>query len=218
MRQARQLGLANFSLLVSHVLVPPAVEAILASPNCRVQAILAAGHVCTVMGHAEYEPLATRHHTPMVITGFEPVDLLDGIRRAVAQLERGAAEVENAYPRAVAADGNPAARALLAEVFEVCDRDWRGIGTIPASGWRLRDRLRGFDAETRFDHAIGPITATEPPECRAGEVLRGLITPAQCEMFGTVCTPRTPLGATMVSGEGTCAAYFAHRRVEVRHG
>jgi hydrogenase expression/formation protein HypD len=217
-RQAQQLGLANFSLLVSHVLVPPAVEAILAAPACRVQAILAAGHVCTVMGWREYQPLATRHHTPMVITGFEPVDLLDGIRRAIVQLERGVAEVENAYPRAVAEEGNPVARALLAEVFETCDREWRGIGTIPASGWRLRAHLRGFDAEGRFADDIGPITATEPPECRAGEVLRGIITPAECEMFGTVCTPRTPLGATMVSGEGTCAAYYAHRRVEVHHG
>ena len=216
-RQAQQLGLVNFSLLVSHVLVPPAVEAILAAPACRVQAILAAGHVCTVMGVGEYRPLATRHHTPIVVTGFEPLDLLDGIRRAVVQLEAGRAEVDNAYPRAVADEGNPAARALLAEVFETCDRDWRGIGMIPASGWRLRDGLRGFDAEERFAADIGPITAVEPPECRAGEVLRGLITPAECEMFGTVCTPRTPLGATMVSGEGTCAAYYAHRRVEVRH-
>lgn len=215
-RHAQQLGLTNFSLLVSHVLVPPAIEAILTAPVCRVQAFLAAGHVCTVMGYREYEPLAQRFGAPIVVTGFEPVDLLDGIRRAIRQLEAGEATVENAYPRAVTADGNRAARALLDETFEVCDRDWRGIGTIPASGWRLREHLGMFDAEQRHD--VGSITTVEPPECRSGEVLRGLITPVECPMFGTVCTPRTPLGATMVSGEGTCAAYYAHRRVEVRHG
>jgi len=215
-QQAQRLGLSNFSLLVSHVLVPPAIEAILTAPVCRVQAFLAAGHVCTVMGCGEYEPIVQNHHVPVVVTGFEPVDLLDGIRRAIVQLEAGRAEVENAYPRAVSSEGNPAARALLAEVFEVCDRDWRGIGTIPASGWRLREHLHAFDAALRFD--VGEINATESAACRSGEVLRGLITPVECEMFATTCTPRSPLGATMVSDEGTCAAYYAHRRVVVRRG
>lgn len=214
--QAQRLGLTNFSLLTAHVLVPPALEAVLAAPHCRVQAFLAAGHVCTVMGTGEYVPFVAQHYVPIVVTGFEALDLLDGIRRAVVQLEQGRAEVENAYPRAVAASGNPVARALLAEVFEVCDRDWRGIGMIPASGWKLRSHLRQFDAEVRFD--LSAVTASEPAECRAGDVLRGLITPVECAQFGTRCTPATPLGAPMVSGEGTCAAYHAHRRVEGRGG
>lgn len=210
-QQAARLGLTNFSVLVSHVLVPPAIAAILDAPDCRVQAFLAAGHVCTVMGYADYEPLVDRYRVPIVVTGFEPVDLLDGIRRVVVQLEAGRAEVENAYPRAVTRHGNAAARAAIEEVFEVCDRSWRGIGVIPASGWRLRDAYRAFDAEARFD--IGEITTTESPLCRAGDVLQGRITPAECPAFGRECTPSTPLGATMVSDEGTCAAYYAHRRV-----
>jgi hydrogenase expression/formation protein HypD len=214
--QARQQGIDNFSLIVSHVLVPPAIEAILQAPGCRVQAFLAAGHVCTVMGWHEYGTMAERYHVPMVITGFEPLDLLDGIRRAVQQLEAGAARVENAYARAVTEHGNAAARALLSRVFEVCDRRWRGIGTIPASGWRLSGDYRAFDAEERFD--VGSVEVEEPADCRSGEVLQGLITPLECEAFGTSCTPRSPLGATMVSDEGTCAAYYAHRRLQVGHG
>ncbi len=208
--QARRLGLSNFSLLVSHVLVPPAMEAILCSPKCRVQGFLAAGHVCTVMGLADYYPLAAKYNVPVVVTGFEPVDLLEGIRRVVVQLEEGRAEVDNAYRRVVSDEGNPAARALLARVFEVCDRAWRGIGLIPASGWRLTDEYRAFDAEARFD--VGHLTAIESPRCRSGEVLQGLIAPTECDAFGKDCTPRNPLGATMVSDEGTCAAYYAHRR------
>jgi hydrogenase expression/formation protein HypD len=214
--QARQLELDNFSMVVSHVLVPPAIDAILQAPDCRVQAFLAAGHVCTVMGWQEYGPLAERYRVPMVITGFEPLDLLDGVRRAVLQLEAGRAEVENAYPRAVTEHGNVAARELLSRVFEVCDRRWRGIGVIPASGWRLAEAYRAFDAEERFD--VGDVEVEEPAECRSGEVLQGRITPLECQAFGTTCTPRTPLGATMVSDEGTCAAYYAHRRLEVGRG
>ncbi len=211
--QARRLGLDNFSLLVSHVLVPPALEAILQAPTCRVQGFLAAGHVCAVMGVDQYRAVCDRYRVPIVITGFEPLDLLDGIRRAVLQLETGRAQVENAYTRVVRDEGNPVARALLARVFEVCDRTWRGIGLIPDSGWRLRPDFRAFDAEARFD--VGRIRAVESPLCHSGEVLQGLIAPTGCPAFGRECTPRTPLGATMVSDEGTCAAYFTHRRVAV---
>ncbi|MCB0954969.1 MAG: hydrogenase formation protein HypD [Ilumatobacteraceae bacterium] len=206
---ARRRGLTNFSVLVSQVLVPPAMEAVMASG--RVQGFLAAGHVCTVMGTEEYGPLAARHHVPVVVTGFEPLDVIDGIRRCVEQLEAGRAEVENAYPRAVRPEGNPVARQMLAEVFEVCDRQWRGIGMIPRSGWRLRDAYAAFDAERRFE--VGVLDPMEPTECRAGEVLQGLLTPDRCEWFGTRCTPRTPMGATMVSSEGACAAYYRYRRV-----
>jgi hydrogenase expression/formation protein HypD len=209
--QARHRGLTNFSMLVSHVLVPPAIEAILSSPGTRVDGFLAAGHVCSVMGTWQYEPLADRYHVPIVVTGFEPLDVLDGIRRCVLQLEEGRGEVENAYPRAVQAEGNQVAQAVLSEVFEVCDRSWRGIGMIPASGWRLTPEFAEFDAERRFD--VGDLTADEPSECRAGEVLQGMIKPDECEWFGTTCTPRTPMGATMVSSEGACAAYHQYRRV-----
>lgn len=209
--QARQLGLTNFSLLVSHVLVPPAIEAVLSSPTSRVNGFLAAGHVCSVMGTWQYGPLVSKYHAPIVITGFEPLDVLDGIRRCVLQLEAGRAEVENAYPRAVRAEGNPAAQEMLAKVFEVCDRQWRGIGMIPSSGWRLAEEFAEFDAERRFD--VGSIDVDEPAACRAGEVLQGLIKPDECECFGKECTPRTPMGATMVSSEGACAAYFQYRRV-----
>jgi hydrogenase expression/formation protein HypD len=209
--QAKKQGLTNFSLLVSHVLVPPAIAAIMESPTCRVQGFLAAGHVCSVMGTGEYPPLAERYRVPIVVTGFEPLDILEGLRRAVIQLESGRHEVDNAYARAVPAEGNPAARAMLADVFEVCDRAWRGIGVIPGSGWRLADKYRDFDAEHRFD--VGGITTTESAQCRAGEVLQGMIKPQECAAFGTACTPRTPLGATMVSSEGACAAYYLYRRL-----
>ncbi|MDE3187849.1 MAG: hydrogenase formation protein HypD [Acidobacteriota bacterium] len=207
---ARRRGLKNFSLLVSHVLVPPAIEAIMSSPGNHVQAFLAAGHVCSVMGYWEYPPLAEKYGIPIVVTGFEPLDLLDGIRRAVAQLEAGRNEVENAYERVVTFEGNRAAQKLLAEVFEVTDSAWRGIGVIPKSGWRLNAAYRNFDAEERFQ--ISGIHTEESLLCHSGDVLRGAIKPAQCPAFGKECTPRHPLGATMVSSEGACAAYFNYGR------
>ncbi|MEV5652642.1 hydrogenase formation protein HypD [Nocardia sp. NPDC052254] len=210
--QAQRLGITNFSLLVSHVLVPPAIAAIMESPDCRVQGFLAAGHVCSVMGTGEYPPLAQKYRVPMVVTGFEPLDILEGIRRTVTQLEHGAYEVENAYPRAVPAEGNPAAKAMLEDVFEVADRGWRGIGVIPRSGWRLSERYRDYDAEHRF--SVGDLHTAESSICRSGEVLQGLIKPNECAAFGTQCTPRNPLGATMVSSEGACAAYYLYRRLE----
>jgi hydrogenase expression/formation protein HypD len=209
--QAKQLGLRNFSMLVSHVLVPPAIAAIMESPDNRVQAFLAAGHVCSVMGTWEYEPLATRYHVPIVVTGFEPLDVLEGIRRTVLQLERGEARLDNAYARAVRPEGNVPARRMLADVFEVTDRTWRGIGIIPQSGWRLSARYRDFDAEVRF--AVQDIHTQESVLCHSGEVLRGVLKPNQCPAFGRECTPRTPLGATMVSSEGACAAYYQYRRM-----
>ncbi|AWE48794.1 hydrogenase formation protein HypD [Streptomyces nigra] len=209
--RARREGLGNFSLLVSHVRVPPAIEAIMTAPACRVQGFLAAGHVCSVMGTAEYPGLADRFGVPIVVTGFEPLDILEGIRRTVRQLELGEHRVENAYPRAVRDDGNPAAVRMIEEVFEVTDRNWRGIGPIPASGWRLSEAFRAYDAEHRFD--VAGIRTEEPAECRSGEVLQGLIKPTECAAFGTTCTPRTPLGATMVSSEGACAAYYLYRRM-----
>ncbi len=212
-RLAAQAGLDNFSVLVSQVLVPPAIEAIAASPGATVQGFLAAGHVCTVMGMAQYVPLVERFGMPIVVTGFEPLDVLEGIRRVVRQLEQGRAELDNAYPRAVSFAGNPAAQAAVAEVFEVCDRPWRGIGTIPSSGLRLAPAYARFDAEGRFD--VGDITTEESPRCRSGEVLQGRISPLECEAFGTACTPATPLGAPMVSAEGACAAYHRFRRLDV---
>ncbi len=208
--QAKREGLENFSMLVSHVLVPPAIEAILSSPSNQVQAFLAAGHVCTVMGSWQYGPLVEKYQVPIVVTGFEPLDLLEGIRRAVRQLEEGRAELENAYERAVTAEGNEPARKMLEEVFEVCDRKWRGIGEIPTSGWRLRGPYRAFDAALKFD--VDGIETQEPEVCRAGEVLQGLIKPHECSAFGKECTPRSPLGATMVSSEGACAAYYRYGR------
>jgi len=208
--QAKQLGLHNFSMLVSHVLVPPAITAILESPATRVQAFLAAGHVCSVMGTWQYEPLIDRYRVPIVVTGFEPFDVLEGIRRAVLQLERGDAQLDNAYARAVSHTGNRPAQSMLADVFEVTDRSWRGIGVIAQSGWRLSERYRAFDAEERF--AVADIHTQESPLCRSGEVLQGLLKPNQCPAFGKQCTPRTPLGATMVSSEGACAAYFQYGR------
>jgi len=214
--QAKKLGIENFSLLVSHVRVPPAIEAIMNAPVCRVQAFLAAGHVCTVMGTVEYPPLAERYGVPIVVTGFEPLDLLEGIRRAVHQLEEGRHEVENAYARAVSDAGNPVAQKMLEDVFEVVDRSWRGIGMIPQSGWRLSERYREYDAEHRF--AVGDIRTQESSVCRSGEVLQGLLKPHECEAFGTQCTPRNPLGATMVSSEGACAAYYLYRRMDLLPG
>ncbi|MET7929542.1 hydrogenase formation protein HypD [Streptomyces sp. NPDC005349] len=211
--QARKLGIKNFSLLVSHVRVPPAIKAIMESPNCRVQGFLAAGHVCSVMGVGEYPELADRYRVPIVVTGFEPLDILEGVRRTVLQLERGEHTVDNAYPRAVRPEGNPAAQAMLADVFEGTDRAWRGIGVIPDSGWRLSSRYRDFDAEHRF--SVGDIDTREPAECRSGEVLQGLLKPNECAAFGTTCTPRNPLGATMVSSEGACAAYYLYRRLDI---
>jgi hydrogenase expression/formation protein HypD len=205
-RLARGRGLGNFSMLVAHVLVPPAIDCIAGRPRSRVHAFLAAGHVCSVMGTWQYPALAERHRVPIVVTGFEPVDLLDGIRRAIMQLETGRHELENAYARVVRDRGNELARGVIEEVFVTTDRSWRGLGPIPASGWRLADAYRAFDAERRF--AVGPITATESPLCRSGEVLAGLIKPAACPAFGRGCTPATPLGATMVSSEGACAAAF----------
>lgn len=211
--QAKRLGIENFSLLVSHVLVPPAISAIMESPSCRVQAFLAAGHVCTVMGTDEYPPLCDKYGIPIVVTGFEPLDILEGIRRTVLQLESGRHELENAYPRAVQDVGNPAAKAMLLDVFDVTDRAWRGIGMIPSSGWRLSPAYRKYDAEHRF--SVTDIHTEESAVCRSGEVLQGLIKPHECEAFGTLCTPRNPLGATMVSSEGACAAYYLYRRLEV---
>jgi hydrogenase expression/formation protein HypD len=208
--QAKALGLTNFSMLVSHVCVPPAIEAILSAPTNRVQAFLAAGHVCAVMGYWEYPPLAAKYHVPMVVTGFEPVDLLRGIRAAVQQLEAGRAEAENMYARAVTLEGNAAAQAVLRRVFEPCDRQWRGIGLIPQSGWQLTPEFADYDATRRF--AVGAITTQESPVCIAGQILQGLKKPHDCPAFGQTCTPNTPLGATMVSSEGACAAYFRYRR------
>ena len=208
--RARELGIENFSLLVSHVTVPPAMTAILESADNRVQGFLAAGHVCTVMGWEEYEPLAERYRVPIVVTGFEPVDILEGIWMAVRQLEEGRHEVENQYARSVRRDGNLPARDLVSRVFRLVDRQWRGIGEIPRSGLGLREEFAAWDAERKFD--LGGIRADEPTECRAGDVLRGRIKPVECAAFGTLCTPERPLGAPMVSSEGACAAYWAFAR------
>jgi hydrogenase expression/formation protein HypD len=202
--------LQNFSVLISHVLVPPAMEAIMSSPINRVQGFLAAGHVCSVMGYWQYPVLAERFNVPVVITGFEPLDVLEGIRRAVIQLESGRNEVENAYGRVVNFAGNKPAQEMLERVFEVTDRVWRGIGMIPKSGWRLRREYRDFDAEYKFE--VRDIVTQESSICRAGEVLQGAIKPTECSAFGAACTPRSPLGATMVSSEGACAAYFNYGR------
>lgn len=208
--QAKAQGLTNFSMLVSHVLVPPAIAAIMESPNVRVQAFLAAGHVCSVMGHWQYGPLVEKYQVPIVVTGFEPLDVLQGIRMAILQLEEGRAALENAYTRAVQAEGNLPAQRMLAQVFEVTDRSWRGIGTIPQSGWHLSAAYRAFDAETKF--AVTDIHTQESALCHSGEVLQGLIKPNECPAFGKECTPRKPLGATMVSSEGACAAYYQYGR------
>jgi hydrogenase expression/formation protein HypD len=208
--QAKALGLSNFSMLVSHVCVPPAIKAILSAPHNRVQGFLTAGHVCAVMGYWEYPTLAAHYHVPMVVTGFEPVDLLRGILAAIKQLEEGRAEAENAYQRAVTFEGNQPAQAILRRVFEPCDRQWRGIGLIPQSGWGLTPEFAAYDASLRFD--VGDIHPAEPAICIAGQILQGLKKPHHCPAFGKQCTPNTPLGATMVSSEGACAAYYRYRR------
>ena len=207
---AKDHNIENFSALVSHVLVPPAIEAIMNSSGNRVNGFLAAGHVCCVTGFEEYPSLCKKYNIPIVVTGFEPLDLLEGIRRIVRQLERGQSNVENAYPRVVSKQGNITAKRVIEEVFEVTDRGWRGIGTIPNSGWRLRDAYRDFDAEIKF--TVSNIHTCESSLCRAGDVLKGAIKPNQCESFGKECTPRRPLGATMVSSEGACAAYYNYGR------
>jgi hydrogenase expression/formation protein HypD len=208
--QARQQGLTNVSLLVSHVLVPPAIEAILSSPQNRVQGFLGPGHVCAVVGYREYEPLVRRFHVPIVITGFEPLDILEGILMVVEQLELGRAEVENQYSRILNREGNLPAQDLIAKVFAVGDRKWRGVGSIPRSGFHLRDDFADFDAERRFE--VQAIDTMEPAICISGLILQGIRKPHDCPAFGKLCTPQHPLGATMVSAEGACAAYYAYGR------
>ncbi len=210
--QADRMDLRNFTLLVSCVRVPPALTFLLASPDCRVQGFLAAGHVCAVMGCAEYEPIAEAHRVPIVVTGFEPLDLLDGIAACVRQLEEGRAEVENRYARSVRREGNPAARRLIEEVFRVVPRTWRGIGEIPDSGLALRGRFQRFDAEKRFDAGCDPLPVPVSNACLSGPVLQGWKKPHECPAFGVGCTPEHPLGATMVSSEGACAAYYRYRK------
>ncbi len=210
--QARREGVKNFSILVSHVLVPPAMEAILSSPNCRVQGFLAAGHVCTIMGFEEYFPIAEKYKVPIIVTGFEPLDILQGILMCITQLEEGRHEVENQYTRSVRRDGNPAAQQLVREVFSVVPRKWRGVGEIPQSGLGLSAAYAEFDAEKRF--GLQDYTAPESPDCIAGLVLQGQKKPHECPAFGTMCTPEKPLGAPMVSSEGACAAYYRYRRFE----
>jgi len=205
-RVAKQRGLANFSMLVSQVLVPPAIDALMQDPATRVDAFLAAGHVASITGTEAYPELSRRHGVPIVVTGFEPVDLLAGIRRTVELLELGQAICDNAYSRVVAEAGNLAAQEVLREVFEPCDRQWRGMGVIPQSGWQLTEAFADHDAQRRFPHDAPP--ASEAAVCRSGEVLRGLLKPTDCAAFGRECTPETPCGATMVSSEGACAAYY----------
>lgn len=209
--QAVRRGVGNFSMLVSQVRVPPVLDRLLGGAGNRVQGILAAGHVCTVMGLGEYEALVRRHRVPVVVTGFEPVDILDGVGRCVAQLEAGRAEVENAYARVVRPEGNPVARGLVEEVFEVVTRPWRGLGEIGEGGLGFREAYRRFDACVRF--GIGKAAGEVETECQAGLVLQGLKRPHECPAFGTRCTPEHPLGAPMVSGEGACAAYHRYRGV-----
>ena len=204
--QAEREGLSNFFLLASHVLVPPAMEAILGSPDNQVQGFLAAGHVCAIMGTSEYGPIADRYHTPIVVTGFEPVDILEGILRCIRQLEAGQAKLENAYTRAVKPEGNVSAQALVNRVFEVTDRNWRGLGQIPRSGLSIRPEYKSFDAQVKFK--IGEPLPEPVGECISGLIMRGIQRPPQCPAFGTRCTPDHPIGAPMVSTEGACAAYF----------
>ena len=208
--QAQKLGLDNFSILPANVLVPPAMHAILSSPENRIQGFLAAGHVCAVMGYWEYPPIAKQYQTPIVVTGFEPLDLMNGILETVKLLEASQVGVENAYPRAVSYDGNQAAQKLIQNVFEPVDRNWRGIGMIPKSGYALRAELERYDASRRFNTA--EIQTKESEICIAGQVLQGLNKPNECPAFGTLCTPQSPLGAPMVSSEGACAAYYRYAR------
>lgn len=207
---ANSLGIKNFSILVSHMRVPPAMLAILDSPNNRVQGFLAAGHVCSVMGFWEYQPIAEKYRVPIVVTGFEPLDILNGILMTVTQLENERANVENAYSRLVTQVGNRVAQATINKVFEECDQKWRGIGVIPNSGWRLRDEYERFDASKRF--VVGRISSAESPHCIAGLILQGVKKPHECPAFKVQCTPENPLGATMVSSEGACAAYYHYGR------
>ncbi len=208
--QAARLQLQNFTVLVSHVLVPPAIEAILSAPGNQVQGFLAAGHVCTVMGSAEYEPIARRYRVPIVVTGFEPVDILQGVYMCVKQLEQGRSDVENHYARAVRTEGNRPAQELIRKVFRVIPRKWRGIGEIPASGLGLREEYSAYDAELRFD--VAGKVVEESSDCMSGLILQGRKKPPDCPAFGTLCTPEQPLGATMVSSEGACAAYYRYAR------
>jgi hydrogenase expression/formation protein HypD len=208
--QAQKQGITNFSVLVSHVLVPPAMASILQSPLNRVNGFLGPGHVCTVMGYEEYEPIAARYRVPIVITGFEPLDILEGVLMTVRQLEAGTAEVENEYPRVVKREGNRVAQDLVDSVFEVCDRKWRGVGSIPKSGYKLRFEFRKHDAERLFE--VEEIDTEESSVCISGLVLKGVKKPHDCPAFGKECTPHRPLGATMVSAEGACAAYYAYGR------
>lgn len=214
--QARRMGVRNFSMLVSHVRVPPAIAAILQSPQNRVQGFLGPGHVCTVMGCKEYEAISVRYKVPIVITGFEPLDILEGVLRVIRQLESGRAAVENQYSRAVSRAGNEAGQELIAQVFEVCDQKWRGVGVIPKSGYKLRYEFKDYDAARRFE--VGEIETGESPLCISGQILKGAKKPPDCPAFGTACTPQSPLGATMVSAEGACAAYYHYgRRREFAH-
>lgn len=213
--QAKRAGIENFFVLVSHVLVPPAIEALLSSPDNRVQGFLAAGHVCTVMGYEEYLPIAAKYRVPIVVTGFEPLDILQGVYMCVRQLEEGRAEVENQYTRSVRREGNRPAQQLVAQVFKVVPRKWRGVGEIPQSGLGLTVEYATYDAELRFD--LATYTAEEDSECISGLVLRGVRKPHECSAFGTRCTPEHPLGATMVSNEGACAAYYHYRRRDRKH-
>ena len=208
--QADHDHIDNFFLLVSHVLVPPAMEALLSSSNCVVQGFLAAGHVCTVMGYEEYFPIAEKYKIPIVVTGFEPLDILDGILMTVSQLEEGRHEVENQYARATRREGNRPAQERIIEVFEVVNRQWRGLGEIPASGFQLRGRFQKYDANRRFPFTGTP--AQESPECISGLILQGLKKPHECPAFAVKCTPENPLGAPMVSSEGACAAYYHYGR------
>ena len=207
---AHREGLRNFSMLASHVLVPPAMRVLLDSPNNRVQGFIAPGHVCTIMGYREYEELAATYHVPIVVGGFEPVDLLQSVSLLVAQLEEGRTLVENQYARSVTRQGNEPAQRVMNEIFQVSDHKWRGIGEIPMSGLRIRPEFAAYDAEQVF--SVDTITADEPPECISAQVLQGLKKPVDCTAFGTLCTPENPLGAPMVSTEGACAAYYTYRR------
>lgn len=209
---AQRLGLKNYSILASHVLVPPAIDAVMTDDDVRIQGVLAAGHVCTIMGIGEYYQLSEKHEIPIVVTGFEPADLLQGILMTVRQLEEGKANLENQYSRVVKPEGNPEARKVIEQVFEVADREWRGIGTIPNSGWEVREELAAFDANHKF--SVNIAKAPECADCIAGLVLKGIKKPYECSQFGKKCTPENPLGAPMVSSEGACAAYYHFAGVE----
>ncbi|XWW45030.1 hydrogenase formation protein HypD [Fibrella sp. USSR17] len=213
--QAQKLGLKNYSILASHVLVPPAMEAVIQDDDTHIQGFLAAGHVCAIMGIDEYGPLVKRYKMPMVVTGFEPVDLLQGILMVVRQLERGECKLENQYARVVRPEGNPEARRIIEQVFAVVDREWRGIGMIPGSGWAVRPELAAFDADRKFSVSITNVP--ECPDCIAGLVLKGIKKPHECSQFGRVCSPERPLGAPMVSSEGACAAYYHFANTEVSY-